>query len=196
MASLLKDMAVGSMAGMIGIMAHVGTAQFMWDWTKRTNPETIKREQEIEPKDPFPILADKLGAVIGMTPTEAQERQFEQYVTVGTGATMGALYAITARRWPLGWIAGGVLFGTLFWAIEDETMGPALGLAGDNSQYPMEAHVRGWAAHVAFGIVTAALVRSFGVRPGFRANWSSAPSAQKSKNRKNVQASEELMAIG
>lgn len=164
MTDLVKDLAKGSAAGLIGIMAHVGTAQFMWDWTKRTSPEKIEREQQIEPKDPFPILADKLGALIGVTPTEAQERQFEQYVTVGTGVTMGALYAMTARRWPLGWVAGGVVFGTLFWAIEDETMGPLMGLAGDNTQYPMEAHVRGWAAHVAFGIVTAAVVKSLGVR--------------------------------
>ncbi len=163
MASILKDMATGTVAGLIGIMAHVGTAQFMWDWTKRTSPEDIKREHAIEPKDPFPLLAEKLGAIIGVTPTEMQERQFEQYVTVGTGATMGALYAVTARRWPLGWVAGGVVFGTLFWAIEDETMGPVMGLAGENTQYPMEAHVRGWAAHVAFGVVTAAIARSLGV---------------------------------
>ena len=42
---ILKDMATGSVAGLIGIMAHVGTAQFMWDWTKRTSPEHIKCEQ-------------------------------------------------------------------------------------------------------------------------------------------------------
>jgi hypothetical protein len=162
MSDITKDIVRGSVAGLIGIMAHVATAQFMWDWTKRTSPEKIKREHEIEPKDPFPILADKLGTLVGVTPTEKQERQFEQYVTVGTGASMGALYAVAARRWPLDWLTGGVLFGTLFWAIEDETMGPALGLAGDNTQYPMEAHVRGWAAHVAFGIVTAAVVKSLG----------------------------------
>lgn len=164
MPDITKDIVRGSIAGLIGIMAHVGTAQFMWDWTKRTSPEKIEREQQIEPKDPFPILADKLGSLIGVAPSETQERQFEQYVTVGTGATMGALYAVTARRWPLGWVAGGVLFGTLFWAIEDEAMGPVMGLAGENTQYPMEAHVRGWAAHVAFGIVTAAVARSLGVR--------------------------------
>ncbi|HJU05050.1 MAG TPA: hypothetical protein VJ692_07825 [Nitrospiraceae bacterium] len=168
MATITQDIVKGSIAGLIGIMAHAGTAQFMWDWTKRTNPEAIKREQEIEPKDPFPILADKLGSLIGVTPTEKQERQFEQYVTVGLGAGMGALYAIAARRWPLDWLTGGITFGTLFWAIEDEAMGPAMGLAGDNTQYPMEAHIRGWAAHVAFGIVTAAVARSMGVRSGSR----------------------------
>ncbi len=31
MASILKDMVTGTVAGLIGIMAHVGTAQFMWD---------------------------------------------------------------------------------------------------------------------------------------------------------------------
>lgn len=47
MASILKDMVTGSVAGLIGIMVHVGTARFMWDWTKRTRPDHIKREQEI-----------------------------------------------------------------------------------------------------------------------------------------------------
>jgi len=163
MAAITKDIATGSVAGLAGVMALVGVAQFMWDWAKRTRPEDIKREEEIEQKDPFPILAQKVGALIGVTPTKKQETQLAQYVTVGLGATMGALYAVTARRWPLGWLAGGVVFGTLFWAIEDEMMGPALGLAGDNTQYPVEAHVRGWAAHVAFGVVTAAIVQCFEV---------------------------------
>ncbi|MBA2252649.1 MAG: hypothetical protein H0W13_08100 [Nitrospirales bacterium] len=165
MAANAKDIMTGSVAGLAGVMALVGVAQFMWDWAKRTRPEDIKREEEIEPKDPFPMLAQKAGVLIGVTPTEKQETQFAQYVTVGLGVTMGALYAVTARRWPLGWLAGGIVFGTLFWAIEDETMGPVLGLAGDNAQYPAEAHVRGWAAHVAFGVVTAAIVKSLGVRP-------------------------------
>ncbi len=165
MAAISKDIMTGSVAGLAGVMALAGVAQFMWDWAKRTRPEDIKREEEIEPKDPFPMLAQKAGALFGVTPTEKQETQFAQYVTVGLGVTMGALYAVTARRWPLGWLAGGIVFGTLFWAIEDETMGPALGLAGDNTQYPVEAHVRGWAAHVAFGVVTAAIVKSLGVRP-------------------------------
>lgn len=39
---------------------------------------------------------------------------------------------------------------------QDEGMRPALGLVGDNTTYPLEAHVRGLVAHIAFGLVTAA----------------------------------------
>jgi hypothetical protein len=65
----------------------------------------------------------------------------------------------------LGWLLGGAIFGTVFYLIEDEGMGPALGLAGDNTKYPAEAHVRGFAAHLAFGLVAAGVARLLGVKP-------------------------------
>ncbi len=40
--------------------------------------------------------------------------------------------------------------------------GMALGLAGDNTEYPLEAHLRGLAAHVVFGVVTAGLLKASG----------------------------------
>ncbi len=76
---------------------------------------------------------------------------------------VGTAYVAAARRWPLGWLSGGIVFGTLFWIVEDEAVGPALGLAGDNSQYPAEAHLRGLAAHIAFGIAAAGVVKALGV---------------------------------
>lgn len=51
----------------------------------------------------------------------------------------------------------GVAFGALFSLIEDEGMGTAMGLFGDYTKYPLEAHARGLVAHVAFGVVTAAI---------------------------------------
>ena len=127
--SMMNTAIVGTVAGMAGGQALDRVAQFMYD---RTDPENVRRETEVEPRDPFVVLTQKVAGA-------------------------GTAYVAASRRWSLGWLAGGALFGTLFWLIEDEGVGPALGLAGDNTKYPVEAHVRGLVAHVAFG-VTAALV--------------------------------------
>ena len=60
------------------------------------------------------------------------------------------------------------IFGTVFYLLEDEGMGPAMGLAGDNRKYPAEAHVRGFVAHLAFGLVAAGVARLLGVTPKSR----------------------------
>jgi hypothetical protein len=162
MSSTLKDIGIGLAAGTAGGEALKRTAQFMWDRTDATNK---LREQAIEPRDPFIVLAQKVWPVLaGKKPTHAQEKQFETGVMTALGAGGGVAYVLLARRWPLEWLLGGALFGAAFYLIEDEAMGPALGLAGDNRKYPAEAHVRGLAAHLAFGIVAAGVARLLGVK--------------------------------
>ena len=163
MSPILKDIGIGLTAGTLGGEALKRTAQFMWD---NTDPKNKAREEAIEPRDPFIIMAQKvLPVVTGKKPTHAQEKQFETGVMTALGAGGGIAYVLLARRWPLGWLLGGAIFGTVFYLIEDEGMGPALGLAGDNTKYPVEAHVRGFAAHLAFGLVAAGVARLLGVRP-------------------------------
>ena len=69
----------------------------------------------------------------------------------------------TARSWKLGRLAGGVAFGALFWAVEDEGIGPMAGLAGHNAKHPLEARLRDLLAHAAFGVVTAGLLGAAGL---------------------------------
>jgi hypothetical protein len=91
----------------------------------------------------------------------------------------------TARRWPFGWLTGGLLFGTLFWLVEDEGMGPLMGLSGDNSKYPMEAHLRGLTAHAAFGVTAALVAKTLGVTNHARRGLPSAQNAATSKMRRS-----------
>ena len=162
MASTLRDIGIGLAAGTAGGEALKRTAQFMWD---NTDPKNRLREEAIEPRDPFIVLAQRVWPVVtGNKPTRAQEKMFETGVMTSLGAAGGIAYVMLARRWPLGWLLGGTLFGTVFYLVEDEGMGPALGLAGDNRKYPAEAHVRGLVAHLAFGIVAAGVARLLGVK--------------------------------
>lgn len=155
MKSLTKEMLAGAMAGIAGGMALVGSRQMMY---KLTSKRAKRREREIEPRDPFIVLAQKLQKLTGISMTKRQEKLFEQIVLTKLSAMAGSTYLLIARKWPLGWLNGGVVFGTLFWAIEDEGIGPALGLVGDNTKYPAEAHLRGLVSHIIFGVVTAALL--------------------------------------
>jgi len=160
MTNLSRDIFAGAAAGTVGGAALLGLSMTLYDLAR---PQDINREQAIEPRDPFIVLAQKLQKATGKEMTTHEEKVFEQGVANGLSAVMGAAYALTARRWKLGWLTGGVVFGALFWLVEDEGLGPMLGLAGDNAKYPLEAHLRGLAAHVAFGVVTAGLLEAAGL---------------------------------
>lgn len=159
MGNLSRDLLVGAAVGMIGGAALLGMSQIMYDLA---SPKAIAKENAIEPRDPFIVLAQQIQAKTGRKMTAHQEKVFEQAVATGLSAMMGAIYALTARTWNLKWLTGGLLFGAMFWAVEDEGLAPAMGLVGDNSRYPVEAHIRGLVAHITFGVVTAALMEALG----------------------------------
>lgn len=151
------DLAIGAISGIIGGFALAGAAQTLYSLT---NPKVIAQETKIESKDPFIVLAEKLEKVSGKKMTERQKKIFEQCVAAAISATAGISYSLLESKWNLNWLLGGVAFGALFWAIEDEGISPLLGLVGNNKKYPVEAHIRGLVAHVIFGIVTAAFVKA------------------------------------
>lgn len=151
------DLAVGALAGIIGGFALAGAAQTIYSLT---SPEKIAEETAIEPKDPFIVLAEKLEKLTGRNLDDSQKKIFEQCFATALSATAGISYTLLASKWKLNWLLGGIVFGGLFWAVEDEGISPVLGLVGDNTKYPLEAHIRGLAAHVVFGIATAAFVKA------------------------------------
>lgn len=161
-----QDVLIGPAAGLAGGQALARVAQMLYD---RTSPENQEREQEIEPRTPFIVLTQKVAARLGLSPSPEAQKSSEKAIMLTLSMVIGTAYVAAARRWPLGWLAGGALFGTLFWLVEDEGMGPALGLVGENRQYPAEAHLRGLAAHIAFGVTAAAVAGAFGVTPPERA---------------------------
>lgn len=152
--NLTKELAIGGFAGIIGGFALAGAAQIMYNLTSK---QKKLEEENIEPRDPFIVLADKLQKLAGVKVNDEQKKVFEQCVATTIGVGAGVAYAALARKWELDWLTKGAVFGTLFWLVEDEGMGTALGLFGDYTKYPLEAHVRGLVAHVAFGVVTASI---------------------------------------
>ena len=68
------------------------------------------------------------------------------------------------NRLPLVGAGRGILFGLTLFAVNDELMNTALGLAGPPGAYPLETHWRGLVGHVVLGVATDAGVSVLGGR--------------------------------
>jgi uncharacterized membrane protein YagU involved in acid resistance len=68
------------------------------------------------------------------------------------GAASGAIYGAMAETWDFSKRGHGALFGTGLWAVADETVVPALGLAKWATAYPAFTHVYALASHVVYGV--------------------------------------------
>ena len=85
-----------------------------------------------------------------------------QAIHYGLGIVPGALYAVARNRLPLVGAAGGLLFGAALWALNDEYLNSALGLAAPFGAYPVETHVRGLVGHLALGGATDSILDLLG----------------------------------
>jgi hypothetical protein len=79
----------------------------------------------------------------------------------GYGLALAAGYgALRGRRGhPMADLLGGTLFGVGLWGLGDELLVPLAGLGDKPTAVPMKAHARALAAHVGYGVATAASVQ-------------------------------------
>lgn len=88
-------MAAGAAAGIVGGMALGGTAAVLYDLASLKD---VAREQAIEPRNPFIVLAQRLEGAAGIEKDERREKLFELAVITTVCTSSGALYAATARK--------------------------------------------------------------------------------------------------
>ena len=155
-APALETLAKGALAGMAATAALVATRQALW---RMEDPETREREMALREgaeatglQKPVRAAADALGAPLSK---EQEQRAGEALAwTLGVAGVVG--YAYARRRWPALRAGRGLAFGTFVWAAEDEGLIPALGMARAPWEYPWQAHARGLAAHLAYGVTAEA----------------------------------------
>jgi uncharacterized membrane protein YagU involved in acid resistance len=117
---------------------------------------TTEREEAARPngKSAVENLVDRIEARSGRTFTDAQRSAVTQAIHFGLGVGPGAAYAVLRRRMPLVGASRGLLYGALLWAVNDEYLNTALGLAGPFGGYPLETHWRGLVGHIVLGMAT------------------------------------------
>jgi uncharacterized membrane protein YagU involved in acid resistance len=120
------------------------------------SPETTAHEMAARPngKGAVENLVDRVEAASGRTFSDAQRSALTQAIHYGLGLGPGVLYAVLRRRMPFLGAGRGLVYGLVLWAVNDEYLNTALGLAGPASAYPLETHWRGLVGHVVLGMAT------------------------------------------
>lgn len=151
--SVLADVAIGAAAGAIAVWV-----MDRMDWFAYNHEPEEARQRTIAARpngmDPAHVMANK------MTEEEiSQPHPAGIAVHYSLGVAPGALYGALHEKVP-GLSAGrGSLFGLGLFLMQDEGLNAVTGLSGKPRQYPWQAHARGLAAHILYGVVMDSIVR-------------------------------------
>lgn len=155
--SVGMDVAVGLAAGLAATLVTERVQIGLW---KLTPVETRRLENRIRPGPPPEMAAEKLAGAIGAHPNEKQTRLLSQTVHYGLGAAWGPLYGLLRRYSGMSRLGAGVITGMSMSVIVDEVLSPAMGFTAPSRDYPPATHVRGFVAHLVFGMVAAVAAES------------------------------------
>ncbi len=155
---VVSDVGSGMIGGYVGteVMERVSMKLYELE-----SEEDRKREEEVRPGPPFEIAARKTTEALGMKLSEEQIQMLAMYVFhYGLGMGWGPPYAFLRRWTDLNPISAGLLTGAAMSLLVDEGMTPLLGFSAPNRDYPLATHLRGFAAHLAFGLGVAGTVET------------------------------------
>lgn len=150
----ISDIGIGIIGGYVGtkVMEQVSTKIYEWE------PEKARQqEDEVRPGDPPILAARKTTQWLGLDLSEEQIQMIGLYLFhYGLGMSWGAVYTLVRRRTGLDPIPAGLLTGAAMSLLVDEGMTPLLGFSAPNRDYPLTTHLRGFVAHLVFGLGVAA----------------------------------------
>lgn len=151
---LVKDALVATAAGYAGTKAMEPVASKLMEFEPEEDQE---REREVRPGPPFVLAADNLATrVAGIDPDEDTRQKAGMAFHYLAGLTWAPVYQLLRRRTGMNPVTAGLATGASMWLILDETITPAIGASAPNRDYPLATHLRGFAAHLAFGLAVAA----------------------------------------
>lgn len=78
------------------------------------------------------------------------------------GMLPGAAYGALRERMPAVATGRGLLYGFTLFAVQDQVVAPALGLARGPRQYPWQVHARGLVTHLIVGLTMDAVLNAAG----------------------------------
>ncbi len=157
---LLVDAALSPVAGYLATKAMEPVSMKLYELESEADRA---REDAARPGPPYRIAAEKTARLVGVNLTDSQLDRAALGFHYGLAVSWAPVYALLRRSTSLNPIAAGLTTGATMSLIVDEGVTPALGFSAPNREYPMSTHLRGFVAHLAFGVAVAAV---------FEAGWS------------------------
>lgn len=150
----IADIGLGLIGGYVGTKLMEPVSMKLY---KLESEEDRRREDSVRPGSPYEIAARKTTRSMGL---ELEQKQLETLATYGfhygLGMSWGTVYTLLRRLSGLHPVAAGLLTGAALSLLVDEGLTPALGFSAPNSAYPAATHVRGFVAHLVYGLGIAA----------------------------------------
>lgn len=156
-ATVGEDLAVSAVAGYLGTKAMEPVSMKLYE---RESDQNRAQEDEARPGPPFQIAAEKTVRLLGLKLNDQQLQQAAMAFHYGLALSWAPLYALLRRRWRLRPIPAGLAMGSAMSVIADEIMTPAMGFSAPNRAYPPVTHLRGYVAHLAFGLAVAGVTEA------------------------------------
>jgi uncharacterized membrane protein YagU involved in acid resistance len=150
---LLLDLVICLVAGYAATKATEGIQQALY----RLTPEDAKkREEKVRPGPPFRLAAQKTAAQVGLNLGGERLEKISMTVHYGLGLAWGPAYGFLRHFSGMQPLGAGLATGATMSLIIDEALTPALGYSAPSRDYPTATHIRGFIAHLLFGLVIAA----------------------------------------
>lgn len=153
----VEDLVVAALAGYLGTKAMEPVSQKLYELESDTDGA---REDAARPGAPYRIAAEKLTRLAGRRLTEVQLDRASLVLHYGLAVSWAPLYGLLRRSSALSPITAGLATGAAMSVLADELMTPAFGFSARNLDYPLVTHLRGIAAHLAFGLGVAAVTET------------------------------------
>lgn len=153
----LGDLALAAAASYVGTRAMEPVGTWMYEHQSAADRA---REDDARPGMPYVIAARKITDALGMRLNENQVNSLGTAFHYGLAAQWAPLYPLLRRTTNLSAPVAGLATGAAMSIVADELMTPAFGFSAPNLEYPLSTHLRGFAAHLVFGVAVAATVET------------------------------------
>jgi hypothetical protein len=155
--NILNNALKGAVAGAIAVWAMDRLDWFIFE---HEDPQARHRTESVRPDglDPAHVVASRAAHAIGteLHPSQPHPAGIATHYALGIGpaAIYGALrerLLVTSQNQDFLY---GLGLGLGLFLVQDEGLNQVMGLSGKQKDYPWQAHARGLAAHLTFGLVT------------------------------------------
>lgn len=154
---LIPDAALSAFAGYVGTKAMEPVSMRLYQLESEADRA---REDAARPGPPYKIAAEKITNAAGLELNEDQMNKASLAMHYGLALSWAPLYPVLRRAAHWHPVTAGFATGAAMSLIADELMTPALGFSAPNREYPVVTHIRGFLAHLAFGLAVAATVEA------------------------------------
>jgi uncharacterized membrane protein YagU involved in acid resistance len=155
--TLPVDIAIGVLAGLVATKVTDWAQTALYD---ATPAQVREKEERVRPGPPAEIAAEDMANRLGVRMDEKTRGRAGNVVHYALGAVWGPVYGQLRRNTRMSAPGAAFVSGATMSLMIDEGLTPALGYSAPNRDYPVLTHVRGFAGHLVFGAVNAAVAEA------------------------------------